>query len=66
MDNFEKFLNSKVDKNDVTRLLNSLSTEQTEKLNAILKDKTATEQILSSPKAQQLLNALLKEGNNNG
>ena len=66
MDNFEKFLNSKVDKNDVSRLLNSLSAEQTAKLNAILKDKKATEQILSSPKAQQLLNALLKEGNNNG
>lgn len=66
MDNFEKFLNSKVDKNDVTRLLNSLSAEQTAKLNAILRDKQATEQILSSPKAQQLLNALLNEGKQNG
>ena len=55
----------KVGPDEVKNLMNNLSAEQRDKLNAILKDKAATEQILSSPKAQQLLKALLG-GEKNG
>lgn len=61
-----KNLNSSVDQSDVNKLLNGLTPEQRAKLNKILADKTATEQILASPKAQQLLKALFKGGNGNG
>ena len=56
---------SKVGPDEVKKLLDSLDKEQRAKLNNILKDKTATEQILASPKAQQLLKALLG-GEKNG
>ena len=61
-----KNLKSAVGKQDVSRLLDSLSPEQASKLNDILKDKAKTEQILSSNKAQQLLKALFKDGGKNG
>ncbi len=57
---------SNVNPEHVKKMLDSLSEEQKNKLNTILKDKAATEQILSSPKAKELLKALILGGDNNG
>ncbi len=48
---------------DVEKMVASLSPEQQEKLNSILSDKAQTEKILSSPVAKQLLRALLGDKN---
>lgn len=42
-------------KNDAEQIINSLKPEDAKRLNDILKDKAATEKLLSSPQAQALL-----------
>ncbi len=45
----------------VNQILNKLDPQQAKKVEQILSDKAATEKLLSTPKAQQLLKKLLGE-----
>ncbi len=47
---------------DFNQILASLNKQDAAKLNQLLSDKAATEKLLSSPQAQQLLKALMKDG----
>lgn len=57
-----------VDKNDLRgsgeNLLNKLSNEDKEKVSKVLADKELTRKVLSTPKAQELLNKLLGDNKN--
>lgn len=58
-DNISNFEREKIDalkkSGNADKLLNSLSAEQKEKLNAVLSDQKALENMLKSPKAMALL-----------
>jgi len=60
-----KALESAAKSGDTSTLVNSLSQEDKQKLNNILSDKKALENLLKSPQAQALMK-MLKKGNNNG
>lgn len=51
-------------KNDAEQIINSLRPEEAKRLNDLLKDRAATEKLLSSPQAQALLKMLM--GGKNG
>ena len=48
-------------KSQVNQILNKLDPQHAKKVEQILSDKAATEKLLSTPKAQQLLKKLLGE-----
>ena len=50
---------------DATSLINNLSPDDKQKLNNLLSDKKALEEVLKSPKAQALMK-LFNKGKNNG
>lgn len=58
-DNISNFEREKIDElkknGNAEKLINSLSSEQKEKLNAVLSDQKALENVLKSPKAMALL-----------
>ena len=51
-------------KNDAEQIINSLRPEEAKRLNDLLKDRAATEKLLSSPQAQALLKMFM--GGKNG
>lgn len=59
----DKLKNAAV-KNDAEQIINSLRPEEAKRLNDLLKDRAATEKLLSSPQAQALLKMLM--GGKNG
>ncbi len=50
---------------DTTSLINNLSADDKQKLNNLLSDKNALEELLKSPKAQAIMK-MFKKGNSNG
>lgn len=59
-------INRAADGKDITPLVNSLSTEDREKLNRVMSDKESMEKLLKSPQAQLILKSVLKGGKNDG
>lgn len=59
-------VNSAVNGKNIAPLVNSLSSEDREKLNAAMSDKKSLEKALKSPQAQALLKSILKGGGKNG
>ncbi len=58
-------LKQSVQSGDISKTLNNLDPKDANRLQKILSDKQATQKLLSTPQAQQLLKKFI-EGNNNG
>ena len=72
--NFNSYFNDKIDRNviletakssNTDKLINSLSKEDKEKLNSILNDRKAIEEMLKSPQAAAIIK-MLSGGSKNG
>lgn len=64
MNNFNPDFIKTAKEKDPKKLLNSLSKEDQEKVNNILSDKEALNDLLKSPQAQAILKMLSGKGNN--
>ena len=59
-------INRAADSKDASSLINSLSSEDRERLNKVMSDKESMERLLKSPQAQLILKSVLKDGKNDG
>ncbi|MBO5726272.1 MAG: hypothetical protein J6S00_04345, partial [Clostridia bacterium] len=53
-----------IKKQDVNNMINSLSKEDAAKLNQMLNDKKATEELLNKPEVKELMKKLFGDGKN--